>query len=113
MLGYYIMIGVCALSMCLGQVLLKVTSNALQAGGNYLDQSVFVPFAIAIIIYGVATLGWVWALKYVPISRAFPFVAISYIVIPLAGAFWFGEVLDLKYGVGITFIIAGVFMTSI
>lgn len=103
---------ICALSLCVGQILFKVAANAMKTGAVILDRQVYLPFAGAIAIYGVATLAWVWALQYVPLSKAFPFVAIGYIVVPAAGWFLFGERISSTYMLGGAFILAGVFLTS-
>ena len=108
----YITVLVCTLFMCIGQIFLKLSANMLHSGATYLDKQVYIPFAAAGAIYALATIAWVWALQYVPLSRAFPFVAISYIVVPAAGWLYFEEQLGPTYGLGSFLIVVGVFLTN-
>lgn len=108
----YLVIIICTLSMCIGQVFLKYTSNQLLIYSNYLEISVILPFVAAVFIYSLATIAWVWALKFIPLSRAFPFVALSYIFVPLLCWFYFGESLNLRYFIGVILIIVGVYIST-
>ena len=52
--------------------------------------------------------GWTIVLEHVPLSIAFPLMALSYVVIVLAGAWIFKEQINLRHAAGVLFITAGV-----
>ena len=73
---------------------------------------VFQPVLIgALALYGVATVFYLIALQRVPLTLAYAFGALGFVIVPLAGAIFFGETLTLKYFVGIMLIIIGMFLT--
>ncbi len=57
-------------------------------------------FICAIFIYGVATIAWVWLLRTVDLNVAYPFVALSFVIVPLASQYFFGEIVSVKYSIG-------------
>ena len=64
-------------------------------------------FLAAATLYAALTVMWVWILTIVPLSRAYPFVVLSFVLTPLGAAFFFGESLTLEYGIGISVILVG------
>ncbi len=68
-------------------------------------------FIAAVILYIVATVLWIGVLRELPLSRAYPFVALGFILVPLAGRVFFGDILDLRYFVGVGLILAGILLT--
>jgi drug/metabolite transporter (DMT)-like permease len=67
----------------------------------------------AIILYGFATLLWVYLLQQIPLSKAYPFVALGFILVPLAGQFLFGEIVPRIYWLGVFLILIGIFFTGL
>jgi small multidrug resistance pump len=59
-------------------------------------------------LYGLAAFFYVLALRKIPVSIAFPSVALSYVLVALLGNLWFGEALGLAHLAGILLIVAGV-----
>lgn len=68
-------------------------------------------FWIALLLYGTATLLWVYLLRTVPLSKAYPFVALGFIAIPALAYFIFGEKLNISYMFGTGLIVFGIFLT--
>ena len=64
-------------------------------------------FLVALAIYGLATLLWVGVLQQVPLSRAYAFNALSFVVIPIASIVMFGESVTPRLGAGLLLVIAG------
>ena len=77
----------------MGQALFKVASaNMMQAGRpSFLLLFSSVSFYVALILYGALTILWVWLLSGVPLSRAYPFVALSFIFTPIFAIVAFNE----------------------
>lgn len=68
-------------------------------------------FWVALFIYGAATVLWVFTLSRVPLSRAMPFVALTFAIVPIVSVFALGERLNLAYWIGVAIIAAGVYVT--
>ena len=63
-------------------------------------------------LYGVAVVLWVAILQKLPLSIAYPFVALSFVVVPLAAALFFHESLSLKTLSGAVLILAGIYVST-
>jgi multidrug transporter EmrE-like cation transporter len=61
----------------------------------------------AAVAYFVSTIGWIWSLRTVPLSVAYPFMAIAFIVVPVASHLLFGEPLRAHHIVGLVAIVVG------
>jgi len=100
--------------MSVGQLLFKLAANSAFAASkdaaatNQFVRLVLDPFFLcAISMYFALSVMWVWILSFTPLSRAYPFVAAAFIVTPLLGRFFFHEPLDLRFILGLAFIVAG------
>lgn len=62
--------------------------------------------------YAVSVVVWILALSRVPVSIAYPMLSIGYVVNALAAWWLFGESLGAQKLVGITFIVAGVWLVA-
>ncbi len=100
----------CVLIMTIGQVLFKQAAINFNKAGTALDWRVLSVLGIAGILYVTSTGLWVWALRSTEISKAYPFFALGFVLVPLMGAWLFGETLTLRYGIGVILIITGVIL---
>jgi drug/metabolite transporter (DMT)-like permease len=66
----------------------------------------------ALALYAVTTLLWVYTLQSVPLSRAYPFTALGFVLVPLASARLFDEVLGGRYLAGVALLLAGLYLTA-
>ena len=96
------------ITIAVGQVLFKYAANGIKSAEYFWQVSVLAPLFTAFAIYGLATLAWVWVLQSVELSRAYPFMALAFLLVPAASYFVFGERLDARYAVGILLISGGV-----
>lgn len=107
-----------AVVLCLtvGQVLFKQTGLAIR-GRSAVDALVTVAthpgFWLALGIYGFATLLWTWVLSRVPLSRAYPWVAVTTVLVPLLGWLAFSERVSPLFWVGMGLIVAGLLLTQL
>lgn len=100
-----------ALALAAGQLLFKSTAVRLKELplAALLRSIAFVPsFYAACLIYAVATVLWVWILTKVPLSTAYPFVGLSFIVVALTSWLFFGETPTVRGCIGILMVAAGV-----
>ena len=69
-------------------------------------------FFVALVVYGAATLLWVWLLKTLPLNVAYPFVGLAFLIVPLLAAFFLQEPLDWRHLAGGLLIASGVALSS-
>jgi multidrug transporter EmrE-like cation transporter len=95
----------------LGQIFLKSAAQRL-AG---LDSLGFL-FAAArdmhvllgLVAWAASTIFWLYVLRVAPLSRAYGLSSLTYVLVPLAGVYFFGERIHRLHGVGMILIIVGV-----
>jgi len=102
----------CVIVMTIGQVLFKKVAINYNKVGSMYDPSVFGYLILAGFLYIVSTGLWVWALRYVDLSRAYTFFALGFVFVPLLGVWMFGEVLNIRLIIGMSLIVAGVILAG-
>jgi drug/metabolite transporter (DMT)-like permease len=105
-----------AVAMAGGQMLFKVA--AMQASGTtaWSDR---IPamlwngyFVAALFLYAALTVLWVWVLTAVPISRAYPFVALAFALTPVLGILVFNEPASFRLAIGIVLVLCGLYFIA-
>lgn len=102
----------CVVVMTIGQVLFKKVAINYNKVGTVLDLTVLGYLVLAGVLYVISTGLWVWALRYVDLSRAYTFFALGFVFVPLLGVWMFGETLNLRLVIGMTLIVAGVILAG-
>jgi len=62
---------------------------------------------VGLFLYGVSTLAWLSLLRTVPLSRAYPLLALNFILVPLLSRIFLGEELGRDYLAGTVFLLLG------
>ena len=93
-----------------GQILFKLAAERMSASGGELTAPVLSVVALSLALYGIATLGWIWILQWYPLSRIYPLMALSFVLVPLAGMLLFGERLTVSYYGGTALLLSGLFL---
>jgi drug/metabolite transporter (DMT)-like permease len=116
MIKQYLPLVLYSLGMVLGQVLLKQASLSLVGATTIADKcwamATTPMFYIAIGWYGLMTAAWVWILTLHPLSRAYPWVALSLVLTPIVAAVVYDESFTPRLGLGLVFIFVGVLLTA-
>ena len=97
--------------LALGQVLFKYASE-----GVVLSQPLTLlsfPLVAALAVYGVATVAWLAVLARVPLSLAFPFYGLAFLLVPLFAWALLREPLRPQVFIGGLVILIGVAITSL
>jgi len=94
-----------------GQVMFKMTGMRLADYPTPPVQSAMLSpvFLGALALYGGATLLWVYVLRTVPLSYAYSFMALTFVIVPLMAHFWLGEAISPRYYLGMGLVLAGLF----
>ena len=102
-----------------GQLLVK---NGLNLLGNvdfasglisaYLKIFISPYVIVGTLLYAFSSLFWIYALARVDLSFAYPFVALSYVLIILSSCFILGEHIPFLRWIGVLVICLGIFLIS-
>ncbi|MGO8846973.1 MAG: hypothetical protein ACLQFI_16895 [Methylocella sp.] len=104
------------------QIILKraMTAPGLQRAietGNTIEIATTISMSPLVIIglgcFGLSAVVWLFVLSRIPLSSAYPFVALGIFVIVLAGAIGFGEPITPQKALGVGLIIGGVLLVGI
>lgn len=96
------------LGIAIGQILFKMSSSKLATDDAPLHSLAMNPvFILALAIYGIATLLWVYVLKSVPLVYAYSFMALTFVFVPILSFFFLGEQFTIRYFIGALLIMAG------
>ena len=105
-----------AVGMSGGQVLFKLASLRSGAAGSLWERLLGLAFNVyfigALVLYGGFAILWVWILSFIPLSRAYPFVALAFALTPLLGGLLFEDTISLRLIAGIIFIMCGLFLVT-
>jgi multidrug transporter EmrE-like cation transporter len=101
-------------AMAGGQLLFKAAALRLPSQGSVVEQALALlqswHFATALAAYLALALLWVRILSFVPLSLAYPFVALAFAITPLCAALWFGEPLSARLLAGIIVVLCGLLL---
>jgi len=102
-----------------GHLLIKmgVTVAAHQSSTGVVERLmhyILQPAAMSgLIIYGVGTLLWIYAVSQRHISFLYPLTALTYVIVALGGKFIFGEAISSQRWLGIAVVVIGVGMLQL
>ena len=97
------------LCAALGQVLFKVGAHHAENLQHFLNAWIL----IGLFAYGVGTLLWIYALSRMPLTVAYPFTALTFALVYLAGAFLFSEPVTMRAMGGVILILGGLFLIAL
>lgn len=95
-----------------GQILFKKTALTMKAMTRPWYIIVDPYFIGALVIYGGATLVWIYVLQHLPLSRAYTIMSVGFILVPVLSYYFFQEPLTVKFFMGSLLIMAGVILTQ-
>jgi len=107
--------GACAqLFMKAGMIELSGISMKLYPGLLMDSPSLFLPIATGIFLYLCSVVTWMIALRHFELNAIYPLLALGYVVVYVAAAYWPGieEAFSIQKTAGIVLIVAGVAFAS-
>ncbi len=114
--GQLFWIILCVVMIATGQFLFKVvglrSTEGLSIQGLLNDHIAQGVLLLALTIYMLATLLWIHVLRVVPLSDAYPFMALAFVIVPLGSWIFFGEQIRWTDGAGTTLIVLGIVLLS-
>ena len=102
----------CVAGISVGQLLFKRAAMALPAEARFMDWVFNGWLIVALGLYALTTVLWVWILRSVPLHLAYPFMGLAFIFVPLIGWYFLGEPLHWQTLVGGGLILIGVTLAA-
>ncbi len=100
------------IALATGQILFKMVASNLEFSLLGLVNGLFnVKFILAIIVYFTATIMWLFVLKTIPLRVAYPFVALSFFIVPILAHFLLGESINWNTFAGSGLILIGIWVS--
>jgi len=94
-----------------GHILFK--KGAVLINGENIATWINPALIFGLLFYGIGTLLWVFALRFIPLSKAYPFTFLTFILVTLFSALFLGDRITPWYILGMGLIFAGLVFTSI
>lgn len=95
--------------LALGQVMFKYAAQGIRFSQPQTLLSV--PLGLALVVYALATLAWLAVLTRMPLSVAFPFYGLTFLLVPVFARFLLGEQVGWPTYVGGGVILVGIAIT--
>lgn len=105
-----------ACSMAIGQILFKLGAKNWHGDSliKWIWSFITNPFlVVAVFLYAFTIIIWIYVLKALPLSIAYPITALSYVIVPVISYFFLYEKITLHTFLGSLLIIVGVVVTHL
>lgn len=109
-LATYLLGLACVLGIAAGQVMFKLSADAINVAGSFLALRPLLFFAATLVLYGVTSIGWVLVLRQGELGKIYPLMALAFVFVPLCSHYLFQERFSQGYFIGSALIIAGLVM---
>jgi len=102
----------------LAQILLRIGARTAIHAGNgsvlagFADMAVRPTVLAGLACYGFSLLTWLYVLGRIEVSFAYPFLALGFVLVALAGWQWLDEPMSPARATGIGIILVGVFILA-
>lgn len=106
----YLVAFLCVVGISIGQVLFKLSAASLERTGSLFALPTMTILGSAFVLYGVTTIAWVWVLQKIELGRAYPLMALAFIMVPIGSHFFLGERFTPQYFAGVAVIMVGIFV---
>lgn len=107
----YLLTILCVVGIAIGQILFKVSANSMNKTGTFFAIETLAVFFATMVLYGITSIGWVLILRKADLGKVYPFMALAFIIVPLASRIFFGERFAPSYFIGTALIMAGIVVT--
>jgi undecaprenyl phosphate-alpha-L-ara4N flippase subunit ArnE len=104
----------CVFGISGGQIFFKLaaaTSAPIKNFNSIWNLFINTNLIIALSIYMITAILWVWLLRVVPLKQVYPLVALAFIIVPILARLFLNEKLELKTIIGGITILIGVYIS--
>lgn len=100
-------------SMTAAQIFFKMAGLESLEGAGFMKSWILNSWLwISLGASAVGMLFWLFALRRLSLSIAYPWTAMIYVLTPLCSVFVFNDLLTIQYGIGMIFIVLGIYITT-
>jgi len=117
-INYIFVLGSVIIIAC-GQIIFKFAAKELHIDSTQAYVAILKTNAypiglvvVALALYLISTVAWVQALRTIPLSIAFMFNSIAFILVPIASSLLFNEPISRHFALGMVLIIGGILLIS-
>lgn len=107
----YVIAIFCVVTLAVGQILFKISSSLLTQSGSFFAFKTAAMLFTALSIYAIASIAWVLVLQKVELSRVYPLLALTFMIVPIFSYFFLGERINLNTLLGSGLIVIGVWIS--
>ncbi len=107
----YLIAFACVLGIATGQILFKLSAVSLHESDSWFDTKTLITLFSAFALYGITTIAWIWVLQKIELGKAYPLMALAFVLVPLGSHFVFGERFQPHYFIGVAIIMLGIMVT--
>lgn len=104
----YLVAFFCVVGIAVGQILFKLSATSLARTGSLFALQTMTVLGSAFVLYGLTTIAWVWVLQKIELGRAYPLMALAFVMVPIGSHFFLGERFNSQYFLGVIIIMVGI-----
>ena len=104
---------ICVAGIAAGQILFKLTANAMNAAQTVFALKPLIYFSGTVALYGITSIGWVLILRNADLGKIYPFMALAFVLVPIASHFLFNEQFSRGFYLGTALLISGLIVIFI
>lgn len=109
---YVVLALVCVTGISVGQILFKKASFLLTDTSDWSVWLLNGWLWTAAFLYGTMTLLWTWLLRHLPLHTAYPFMGLSFLIVPVLARLFLSEPLGWRTIAGGLLILTGVTLAA-
>jgi drug/metabolite transporter (DMT)-like permease len=105
----YLLVALCVVALAFGQIIFKLVGTRISGAADLLTHvTALALLAAGVGLYAASTVAWIIALRTLPLTHAYMFMSIGFILVPIAAHFFLGEPLTGRLMFGSLIIILGI-----
>ena len=107
-MAIYVTALICVFGIACGRILFKICASSLARSGTFFELRTLALLFSALALYGVTTIAWIWVLQKIELNRAYPLMALAFVLVPIGGYLFLGEKITYQYLFGVVLIMCGI-----
>ena len=102
------LLSIAAVFAASGQILFKLGATGRSDLPAFFNPAI----VLGLVAYGLGTAAWIYALSVAPLTKVYPFTALTFVLTYLMAAVFFREIVSLSGVAGILLILGGLFLVT-
>ena len=87
---------------------MKINTSNLQ---SFIISTINIYTIVGFMFFCLSAFLWLFILKTTPLSIAYPFMALGFLIVPIGSYLFFNETLSIDYLIGVCLIVTGIYFT--